>query len=127
MEKDPRETARWLAAAAAGGHRDAEVEYAIALFNGNGLAKDEAKAAEIFLKSARQGNPIAQNRLAHILFRGRGLPADPVQAARWHLIAKAGGNGDVILDDLVAKLTPDDRAAAEKAAKPWFEYLAARP
>ena len=96
------------------------------LFNGTGVARDETKAAAIFLKSARRGNPIAQNRLAHILFRGRGLPADPVQAAQWHLIAKAAGNGDIALDDMVAKLKPDDRAAAEKAAKPWLEYLAAR-
>ncbi len=97
------------------------------MFNGNGVAKDEAKAAAIFLKSARMGNPVAQNRLAHILFRGRGLPADLVQAARWHLVAKAGGNGDVILDDLVAQLKPEDRAAAEKAAKSWSNDLAARP
>ena len=64
--------------------------------------------------------------MAHILFAGRGLPADPVQAAQWHLIAKAGGNGDIALDEKVANLKPEDRAAAEKAAKPWLDFLKAR-
>ncbi len=125
VAKDPREAARLLGAAALASNSDAEVEYAIALFNGEGVAKDEAGAAALFLKAARKGSPIAQNRLANILARGRGLPADPVEAAKWHLIAKAGGDGDVGLDDFVSKLKPEQRASAEKAAKPWLDVLAA--
>ena len=52
----------------------AEVEYAIMLFNGVGVPKDETAAAKIFLKAAAQDNPVAQNRVARILAVGRGLP-----------------------------------------------------
>lgn len=127
VKQDPREAARWLGAASSAGIVDAEVEYAIALFNGNGVTKNEAAATDLFLKSARRGSPIAQNRMANILARGMGRAADPVEAAKWHLIAKAGGNSDPWMDDFVAKLTPDQRAEAQKAAKPWLEILAFNP
>jgi hypothetical protein len=42
------------------------------------------------------------------------------------MVAKAGGNGDPVLDEMVAKMKPEDRAEAEKAAKPWFDVLAGR-
>ena len=70
---------------------DAEVEYAIALFNGTGVAKNEAAAAKYFRHAALSGSPIAQNRLARMLATGRGVAPDPVAAIKWHLIAKAGG------------------------------------
>jgi hypothetical protein len=54
---------------------------------------------------------------------GRGVPADPVQAAMWHMIAKAGGDGDTMLDEFVAKQSPDIKSAAEKAAKPWVDII----
>ena len=46
------------------GHTDAEVEYGIALFNGTGVAKNEAAAAEYFLKAAKKGSAPGQTRLA---------------------------------------------------------------
>ena len=102
---------------------DAEVEYAIALFNGTGVTKDETKAAALFRKSALRGNPVAQNRLARILSIGRGAPANPAEAVKWHLIAKAGGNSDPYLDQFAARQTSDVRAQAEKAARPWIATL----
>ena len=45
MQKDEREAARLLGAAALAGNTDAEVEYGIALFNGTGVAKNEAAAS----------------------------------------------------------------------------------
>ena len=97
------EAARLLAAAARADNTDAQVEYAIALFNGTGVAKNEAAGGDAAAKAARKGSPIAQNRLAHILAVGRGMPADPVEAIKWHLIAKAGGASDIPLDDLHAE------------------------
>ena len=45
VEKNEAEAARLLAAAAlAGENPDAEVEYAIALYNGTGVTKDEVRA-----------------------------------------------------------------------------------
>ena len=103
------------------------VEFAIAQFNGAGTAKDEAAAAALFLKAARRGNAIAQDRLARILMAGRGMPADPTEAIKWHLIAKAGGGKDPMLDDFAAKQTPEVRDAAEKKAKLWLATAGPAP
>jgi uncharacterized protein len=123
VEKNPAEAARLLAAAALAENLDAEVEYAIALFNGTGVAKDETKAAALFRKAALHGSPIAQNRLARLLSVGHGAAVNPTEAIKWHLIAKAGGNGDPYLDQFAAQQTPQIRSAAEKAAKPWLAVL----
>jgi hypothetical protein len=96
-----------------------------AAFNGTGVAKNEAAAAEILQKAADKGSPIAQNRLARVLSAGRGLPADPVAAVKWHLVSKAGGATDLNLDDFVRRQTPQVRAAGEKAAEPLIEALKA--
>jgi len=40
------------------------------------------------------------------------------------MIAKAGGLSDTWLDEFVAKLSPAERGAAEKAAKPWLAAIA---
>ena len=113
-----------MAAASLADLLDASVEYAIALFNGTGVTKNEPGAVALFRKAAMRGSPIAQNRLARVLAAGRGTTADPVEAMRWHLISKAGGASDTFLDDFAQKQSADTRAAAEKAAKPWLDLLA---
>jgi uncharacterized protein len=123
QQKDLREAARWLGAAAAADHTDAQVEYAIALFHGNGVGKDEAGAAALLQRAARKGSPIAQNRLAQLLAAGRGLPADPVAAIKWHLVSKAGGARDLSLEEFMSQQTPEVRAAGEKAAESWLEAI----
>jgi uncharacterized protein len=120
------EAARWLAAAALAENIDAEVEYAIALFNGTGVTKDQAQAARLFRKASLRGSPIAQNRLARLLTVGQGMPMNATEAIKWHLIAKAGGNGDPYLDQFMAKQPPQVSAAAEKAAQPWVKSLEPR-
>jgi TPR repeat protein len=74
-------------------------------------------------KAARKGSPIAQNRLANVLAIGRGAEPDPVAAIKWHIVAKAGGVGDIPLDTFMQKQTPEVRAAGEKAAKPWVDAI----
>ena len=81
--------------AALADYTDAEVEYAIALYNGDGVARNQEVAAALFHKAALKNNPVAQNRLAHILASGLGAPADPVAATKWHLISKARGETDL--------------------------------
>ena len=100
---------------------DAEVEYAIALFNGDGVDKQRGGRRGAVSQGGAQGNPIAQDRLAHILAAGRGAPGNPVEAAKWHLISKAGGETDLTSTTYVDKLDAETRAAGEKAAKPWLD------
>jgi len=55
------------------------IEYAIMLFNGIGVEKDEAGGARYFLKAATRNNPVAQNRAARLLVAGRGVKKDVVE------------------------------------------------
>jgi uncharacterized protein len=123
VPKDMGEAVRLFGLAALGDQADAEVEYAIALFNGDGVARNQPLAAAIFRKAALNGNPIAQDRLAVILANGFGLKADPVEAAKWHLISKAAGETDLVLDDFVNKLDANSRSKAEAEAKPWLDLV----
>jgi TPR repeat protein len=102
---------------------DAMVEYAIALYNGDGVAANQPAAAALFRKAAIKGNPIAQDRLARILATGNGVPANPVEATKWHLVSVAAGETDRALDDFVAKLDATSRNAGQKAAQPWIEAV----
>jgi len=133
VKMDALEATRLLAAAARSGYTDAEVEYAITLFNGivmkNGtvvVKKDQRAAGELLLKAAKKNSAPAQSRLALMYATGQGIKADPVQAARWHMIAKAGGSNDQYLEDFVAKMSPSDRTAAEDKAKPWIARMPQR-
>ena len=117
---DRAKAAEWTGKAAEAGLPEAQVEYGVMLFKGEGVAIDEERAAKMFRISAEQGNPVAQNRLARLYANGMAVgPADPVQAAKWHLLAREAGVSDFSLDIMLAKLTPEQRAAADKAAQAW--------
>jgi TPR repeat protein len=120
VPKDVEKAVRLLQAASLAGNVDAEVEYAIALFNGTGTPKNEVAAVALLRKAARQNNPIAQNRLARVLVSGQGTPVDRVEALKWHIIAKTAGKGDPGLDEALANLSPEDRAKAEAAVRKWL-------
>jgi TPR repeat protein len=114
---------RLFGLASAGDVTEAKVEYAIALYNGDGIQRNQPVAVTLFHQAALKNNPVAQNRLAHILASGQGAPTDPVAATKWWLISKAAGETDLALDDFVNKLDPDKRAEGEKQAKKWIDAL----
>ena len=100
----------------------AEVEYAIMLFNGVGIDKDETAGARLFLKAAAANNPIAQNRIARLLVAGRGVKQDVVEAMKWHILARGAGEKDPWLDDVLNKLTPAQKKAVEAAVHQFVGY-----
>ena len=93
------------------------VEIAIALFNGDGVDKDQPAAATWFAKAAEQGSAIARNRLARLYAAGQGIAADPRKAGEWNWLAKASGRDDPWLDDFMRKQPKDVQDAAFAAAK----------
>src|SRR4029434_5206870 len=105
--------------AAAAGHAEAQIDYAVMLFQGRGVPPDPKEGARLFRSAAERGLSVAQNRWARCLAHGAGVEMNLVEAAKWHLIAKAGGLSDESLDKIVAKLSKADRARAEKAAADW--------
>jgi uncharacterized protein len=113
------EAAKWIGKAAAAGHTEAQVAYAVMLFRGHGVPPDAKHGAQLFRAAAEKGVGIAQNRLARCYANGAGVEMDLVEAAKWYLISKAAAGPDDNLDKLVAKLSKADRLKAEKAADEW--------
>jgi TPR repeat protein len=98
------------------GNLAAEVEYAILLFNGDGVPANEPVAARHFRHAAALGSAIAQNRLARLYATGRGVPQNLVEAAAWHLLAAAQGLTDAWLDQALRNMSAEDRTRAERLA-----------
>ncbi len=61
-------------------------------YNGDGVTKDDAKAAEWYQKAAEQGNDFAQYKLGAMYDKGEGVPRDAAKAAEWWQKAAAQGN-----------------------------------
>lgn len=123
VPNDGLEAANWMSKAAASGLTAAEYDYAVMLLRGQGLARDMPKAIKYLTTAAEKGVAGAQNRLAHVYFEGiGGVDKSFAEAAKWRMIAKANGiEKDDKLELLMAALTPDQIAAAEKAAVEWRE------
>jgi len=62
-------------------------------YNGDGITKDDAKAAEWYRKAADQGNDFAQYKLGAMYDQGEGVSKDAAKAAEWWKKAAAQGNG----------------------------------
>ena len=119
---DIDEAAHWLKRASDEGIIAGQVEYAIMLFNGIGVVKDEAGAAKIFELAAARRNPIAQNRLAHLYVVGRGVPRDLVRAALWAGLSRAAGLKDDKLDKEIGQLSPAQVEEVNKLARQEAEF-----
>lgn len=62
-------------------------------YNGDGVAKDDAKAVEWYQKAAEQGIAFAQYKLGAMYDKGEGVLKDAAKAAEWWEKAAAQGNG----------------------------------
>jgi localization factor PodJL len=81
-----------LRAVAAAGDPAAELELALRLVDGRGVARDLGAAAQWFEQAAAQDLPLAQYRLATLYEKGLGLGRDPQLAMAWYAKAAAAGN-----------------------------------
>jgi len=61
-------------------------------YNGDGVTKDDAKAAEWYQKAAEQGNAFAQYNLGVMYDKGEGVTKDAAKAVEWWQKAAAQGN-----------------------------------
>jgi TPR repeat protein len=91
--------------------------------DGNGVAKDPAKAAHWWQKAAEQGNAEAQYNLGLAYEKGEGVPQDKTKAVQWHQKAAVQGYGDS-LTALHKMQSRQDSSAALKAGKMPFKFKA---
>ncbi len=115
--RDGGRAAQWLKRAADENLAAAQIEYAIQLFNGEGVPKDEATAVRYLRKAAAANNPVAANRLARALANGRGAPKNMLEAMKWHILARVAGVPDDWLEGQLNALSAADRASVEEAVR----------
>ena len=87
-----------------------EVEYAILLFNGDGVP--ETRPARRAIPHGRRAAATPSPRTASrgSMRSGRGVPKNLIEAAAWHLVASGRGLTDTWLDDALRDLSAEDRA-----------------
>jgi uncharacterized protein len=116
VAKDAVTAADWLSRAAVKGMVEAALEYGVLVMRGEGVQRDEKIGIKWLTYAAMRGHPVAQNRLARIYATGTGAQQDVIEAAKWNLLAAKGGRPDVTLDEMMAKLSPDQMKDAKQRA-----------
>ena len=102
--------------AARSGNADAEELIGVMYAMGLGVARDDQRAFEWYLRSAMKGHPGAQSGVGWYYEIGRGLPApDLVRAYMWYTLSAIGGDPDaaISLEEVVKKMTAEEIAQAQ--------------
>jgi TPR repeat protein len=125
-DPDPRRPVELLTAASAR-RADARFELGMLHYEGNLVAKDLARARELFLQAARDRNAKAMANLGVIAYNGELGPADRAEADQWWRLAAANGSSDAqrFLRATSARLSPAVGAASAARTKEWEDGIAA--
>jgi len=120
---DDAQALRWYQLAAEQNHADAQCNIAVMYANGWGVPQNDAEAFKWYSLAADQGVTLAQIAIAKMYLGGHGAAQDNVQAHKWFSIAAELGdyNAASRRDELAARMSADDIAAASLLAKTWME------
>ena len=117
MEAGEFEAAREeLLPAARSGNAEAEELIGVMYALGLGVAQDDERAFDWYLRASLKGHPGAQSGLGWYYEVGRGIPApDLVRAYLWYALSAIGGDPDALisLEEITPRLTAEERARAE--------------
>ena len=91
VDKDPKESVKWLTKAAEAGHVNAQYNLGILYENGDTVRKDVRQAADWYKKAADQGLADAQFSIGRLYVDGSGGTKDMTAAARY--VDKAAEQG----------------------------------
>ncbi len=120
---DDAQALRWYQLAAEQNHADAQCNIAVMYANGWGVPQSDAEAFKWYSLAADQGVTLAQTAVAKMYLGGHGAAQDNVQAHKWFSIASELGdyNAASRRDELAARMSADEIAAAGLLAKTWME------
>ena len=90
------------------------------ILNGDGVARNEAKAAELFREAAAKGSSDAQLQLGLMHLRGQGVAQDDRAALSWLEKAAAAGNAEAQLLTAQAYATGRGAAVDHAWAARWY-------
>lgn len=99
-----------LAPAAVSGNAEAEELIGVMYALGLGVARDDVRAFEWYLRAAMKGHAGAQSGVGWYYEVGRGMPApDLVRAYMWYVLSAIGGDPDAAIsqEEVVKKMTPE--------------------
>ena len=99
-----------LLPAARSGNADAEELIGVMYAMGLGVARDDVRAFEWYLRASMKGHPGAQSGVGWYYEVGRGMPApDLVRAYLWYVLSAIGGDPDAAIsqEEVVKKMTPE--------------------
>jgi TPR repeat protein len=86
--------------------------------NGQGVARNDQQAVELFRKAAEKGWFKSQFNLGFMYDQGRGVLKDPQMAYYWWSIAKTGNSdAEKDLDRIGPTLSSTQRATAQERAR----------
>ena len=98
------------------GNADAEELIGVMYAMGLGVARDDERAFEWYLRSAMKGHPGAQSGVGRYHEVGRGIPApDLVRAYAWYVLSAIGGDPDAAVsqEEVIKKMTSEEVARAK--------------
>ena len=110
--------------AAENGDQAAQYQVAGAFQRGEGVPRDDGRAADYYRRAAEQGHAKAQNNLAVMYLQGQGVKKDEKEAAKW--FRKAAEQGAALAQDTLGMMyarglgVPKDGLEAVK----WYEKAA---
>lgn len=110
--------------AAISGNAEAEELIGVMYAMGLGVARDDVRAFEWYLRAAMKGHAGAQSGVGWYYEIGRGMPApDLVRAYLWYVLSAIGGDPDAAIsqDEVVKKMSA---AQIEKALVLVDDYKA---
>ena len=121
VTKNEKEAVEWYRKAAEQGYDVAQINLAICLYNGQGVAKSEAEAYKWYRKAAENGNANAQNWVGRYLEEGwGGIVKDEYEAVEWYI--KAAEQGYDVAQWNLAICLDYGRGVAENKAEAYKWY-----
>ena len=107
------------------GDPDAQFNVGNMYLMGQGVANDNALAAQWYRKAAEQGSAGAQSNLGNVYAAGLGVPKDDAQAVKWFRLAAEQGNPHAQTNLGVAYTTGKGVREDPVQALMWFTIAAA--
>jgi TPR repeat protein len=121
-----QEAMQSLQPAARSGNAEAEELIGVMYAMGLGVARDDMRAFEWYLRASMKGHPGAQSGVGWYYEVGRGMPApDLVRAYMWYVLSAIGGDPDAAIsqDEVTKKMSPEQISEAHVLIDDYKQWL----
>jgi len=115
-----------LLPAARSGNADAEELIGVMYAMGLGVARDDMRAFDWYLRASLKGHAGAQSGIGWYYEVGRGMPApDLVRAYTWYVLSAIGGDPDAAIsqEEVIKKMTTEEIEQAHKLIDDYKSWI----